>query len=162
VVTVNTKYPHDMADEEIQTYIRTYSESIVKSQANLNAVLWAAPLIQLGHMELQNRQFRRNAREIRRTTYASLGLAALSLFVATAALWFALDASRTSDRWEDQQLALLESLGDQLKSIQASTGDVAVAITSLESTMQQAAKDAKSRASAPVAPNTALQRTAPP
>jgi hypothetical protein len=146
MVTVSAKYPHDMSEDEIQTYVRLYSEAIVKSQANLNAVVWAAPLIQLGQMELQNRQFTRNAQETRKVAYTSLVFAAFSTLLSLGAMWFAIDASRSSSRWEQRQLELLGSVSAHIQAIDKSSAQVAPAILSMEEALTKAEESKKASA----------------
>ena len=98
---ITSKYPYGDDDKTIQELISGYSKEIYESRANINTLIGAVPLLQLGLSELQ-------AREIKRTTRWTVCIAILSLFVAFSALVVSYTSIRSSNRWEKSQLELLK------------------------------------------------------
>jgi|GEM_PF-2044512 hypothetical protein len=113
-------YPYGCSDEVISASLKACADEIAASNAQTNKVLQLAPLIIVGHSELQNRQ-------TKRITRLSIGLGVLSLIIAGVALWISVAGNSSNTRWQTTNLELLRGLNEQFEScarIQAQQVDV--------------------------------------
>jgi hypothetical protein len=102
-------YPYGSDEKEISSALRGYADEIIASGGDVNTVLQLAPLIVIGHTELQSRQ-------TNRVTRISVGLGILSLVIALVALWVSIANNRTETHWQTTQLELLNRIEADLKT----------------------------------------------
>lgn len=105
VFGVPDDYPFGLSDSELQAKVKEFTEKL----AGGDTVRWA-PLVQLGLSELQNRETRRSNTMSRRVANAALAVSVGALVFTGAAVYYARDAARSSERWERRQAEQLEAL----------------------------------------------------
>lgn len=97
-------FPHTMKDKELEECIKGYMNKIIQSKAQENVVIQNYPLVSLGQYELQKRQNKR-------FTLFAAGISAISLIIAGVALYIAITNSHSSERWEKNQINVLNTIG---------------------------------------------------
>src|SRR5438128_10899103 len=103
------EYPHGCSERQISQAIADYADEITTSEGNINTVLRLAPLIVVGHAELQSRQ-------TKRVTRLSIGLGVLSLAIAGIALWVSIASNWTNADSQRQQLELLKAIHHEVQA----------------------------------------------
>lgn len=88
-------FPIGCTDKELTTAISEYANEITKNKADINVVLQCSPLIQLGLGELQGRF-------TKRTMWASLVIAVLSIILSALALYVSIKSLELSRLQIDQ------------------------------------------------------------
>ncbi len=107
--TIPEDFPHSMSDKALEECIKGYMDAIIQEEAQENVVIQNYPLVSLGQYELQKRQ---NKRIIKFTT----GISAVSLLVAITALYIAFTNSHSSERWESNQIKILQSISRTIET----------------------------------------------
>ena len=103
-------YPSECKLKALKNVVRELTDALNKiglekspSFPQMNRRAQLSALIQLGLGEIQGRQ-------TRYITYISLGASLLSLFIAYSALTISESAIKSSNRWETNQISILESI----------------------------------------------------
>ena len=109
-------YPHSCKSNEIESAVDEFSEELnslgLETSASLprmNQRSQLVALIQQGRSELQNRQ-------TKFITRVSACVSILSMIVAGTALYVSLTASRSYARWESDQMEILGTINNNIKS----------------------------------------------
>ncbi len=116
-LNVPTNYPHGSSDEELKETMTAFSTAILTGGVNINTVLQLSPLIQAGQNELTHRMVTRSNRSSMRAAIAALVVSAVSMILAAGAVYYARDASHSSQQWQEQQLPLLEALTRETRAL---------------------------------------------
>jgi len=103
-------FPTDCSDEKIIEVINEFSSQLRASNASINASMNYSPVIQLGQNELQRRFVNRTSDTSSRLTKISIIIASLSILLSFVAIICAVASIRSSHRWEDRQIKLLEKI----------------------------------------------------
>lgn len=109
-------YPNSCKSNEIKSAVRTFTEELNSigleksaSIPQINKRSQLVALIQLGLSELQNRQ-------TKWITWFAAFATILSLIVAGSALYVSLTVSKSSARWENEQLEILGTINNNIRS----------------------------------------------
>ena len=102
-------YPYKLSKHKLKAEIQRYCEEM-STNNNINTVMQASSLAQLGNNELQSRISSR-------VTLLSILASILSLFIAGAALYFSLGSSDSSKAWESAQLDRLQSINNDINEL---------------------------------------------
>jgi len=132
------KYPYGCSEKEISSALRKYAGEIIASEGNVNKVLQLAPLIVIGHTELQSRQ-------TSRITGISVGLGILSLVIAIVALWVSIANSRTDAYWQTTQSEMLRTIGQDVHSSRDLQAADVELLKSIEHDIQHMANEKRSK-----------------
>jgi hypothetical protein len=119
---IDANYPHGFTDEKIKEHIAKYAEEIVDAGGHANAVAFITPLIQMGQLELQMRQTEQQGRQTKWATRLSIGVAIFALVISGWGLQVTDNAAKASSRWEESQLAVLDTVKAGLDSIVVAMG----------------------------------------
>lgn len=112
-ILIYKNYPDGMKDSEILACIREYTGAMVEHGARPDVVTQFAPIIQMGHYELEKRQ-------VKRVTRISIVMSGVSMLVAGVALFIAVENSHTSNTWKKEQIILLNDIKAEIVKSNAS------------------------------------------
>lgn len=108
-INIDTEYPHGLNDDELSRALHEYTGELSRlGPKNPSYIPYYAPLIQLGLAE-------RDARRNKKTTWLTLGVAALSLFVSGVALSVAVVSNQSNTALDEREISAIEQLTDVLR-----------------------------------------------
>ena len=127
-------------DGELRAAITDLSRELYESSASTTGSMRWAPLLQVAMNEQQNRETRRSNTTSRRVAYGAVAVSVASLIFTGAAVHYAREATRSSERWEREQIRRLDNILEEVSAAR-------VSIAKLEAAMaaQRGSAPAKSR-----------------
>jgi hypothetical protein len=115
-MTSQKVFPIEHSDTELENRAADLSRRIVEydhKTGNGEELIKDSVLFNATYIELQNRKASRVSTLMTRLTWASACVAVVSLLVA----WLSYDATRSADKWQEQQLSLLTQIANELSAV---------------------------------------------
>ena len=115
MANISKNYPSGSTDGQIYQVIKELSEEVLNSGANINTVLQLTPLINLGQNELQKRILDKSSKEVSKLEKIAIVIASVSIILSAIAIYFSFQSVKSSKRWENNQIELLEQIQENTR-----------------------------------------------